>query len=252
MVEHLKYGTGPTKAIFIHGWFGDVHDFDAVFSGIDPDLFSIACVEFRGYGVAKDQSGPFDVDRIAQDALALADELGWERFSVVGHSMGGKVAIKVVTIAPERVEKLCGIAPVWAGRSPFDEERLSMLRRAPQVLAVREGVIHGTTGGRLPAFWSRTLAAKSGAICKPEALGDYFESWALGDFSGEVAGLDIETLVVIGAYDPGLSEAAMKATWLANLPNARLIIMPDAGHYPIAETPIALAAHITTFLAAQA
>lgn len=249
MVEHLRYGTGPVRAIFIHGWFGDVHDFDAMFAAVDPAEFSIACVEFRGYGAAKASDGPFTIDAIAEDAIALADELGWSDFAVVGHSMGGKAALRVATKVPDRVERLCGITPVWAGRSPFDEERLEMLRGARHTPAVRQGVIHGTTGGRLPSYWSRSLANRSAEIAKAEAVGDYFESWALDDFSAEADGLDVETLVVIGAHDPGLSEAAMKATWLARLPRARLVVMPDAGHYPIAEAPIALAAHVTTFLA---
>lgn len=248
MVEHLRYGDGPVRAVFIHGWFGDVHDFDSMFAGVDPARFSVACVEFRGYGAARGSEGPFTIDAIAADALALADELGWGRFAVVGHSMGGKAALRVAGLAPERVERMCGIAPVWAGRSPFDEGRLTMLRGARDTVAVRQGVIHGTTGGRLPQHWSRGLAERSATIATPQAVGDYFESWALDDFAAEVDGLAMETLVVIGAHDPGLNEATMKATWLARLPNARLVVMPDAGHYPIAEAPIALAAHVTAFL----
>ena len=250
MAAHLRYGSGPVRAVFIHGWFGDVHDFDAMFAGIDPDRFSIACVEFRGYGTARDSQGPFTIDAIAGDAITLADELGWERFAVVGHSMG-KAALRVAGRAPDRVERLCGIAPVWAGRSPFDEARLAMLRGARETTAVRQGVIHGTTGGRLPPYWSRSLAERYATISTPQAVGDYFESWALDDFAAEIDGLETETLVIVGAHDPGLSEAAMKATWLARLPNARLVVMPDAGHYPIAEAPIALAAHVTGFLEKQ-
>lgn len=248
MVQHLRYGNGPVRAIFIHGWFGDVHDFDAMFAAVDPERFSIACVEFRGYGTARDNAGPFTIDTIAGDAIALADELEWDRFAVVGHSMGGKAALRVAGRARDRVARLCGIAPVWAGRSPFDEARLAMLRGARETSAVRQGVIHGTTGGRLPTYWSRSLAERSTAISTPQAVGEYFESWALDDFATEVDGLETETLVVVGAHDPGLSEATMKATWLARLPNARLVVMPDAGHYPIAEAPIALAAHVTAFL----
>lgn len=82
-------------------------------------------------------------------------------------------------------------------------------------------------------------------------MGEYFESGALDDFAAEVDGLETATLVVVGAHDPSRSEATVKAKWLARLPNARLVVMPDAGHYPIAEAPIALAAHVTAFLDGQ-
>lgn len=251
IVEHLRYGHGPIQAIFIHGWFGDVHDFDAMFAAVDPDRFSVACVEFRGYGAAKDSDGPFTIDTIADDAVALADQLEWRRFALVGRSMGAKAALRVAGKVPERVDMLCGIAPVWAGRFPFDEGRLAMLRGARETTAVRQGMIHGTTGGRFPTFWSQSLAGRSAEISSPQAIGDYFDSWALDDFSAKVDGLRTETLVIVGAHDPGLSKAAMQATWLARLPRARMIVMPDAGHYPIAEALIALAAHVTTFLAGR-
>ena len=248
LVEHIRYGDGPIRAIFMHGWFGDANDFGAVLAAVDPERFSIASLEFRGYCAARDSDGPFTIEAIATDALTLADELGWERFAVVGHSMGGKAALRVATMAADRVERLCGIAPVWAGRSPFDEARLAMLRKAPGDVAVRQAVIHGSTGARLPKFWSRNLAERCGSIAQAQAIGDYFESWALDDFSAAVDGLETETLVIVGAHDPGLSEATMKSTWLARLPHVRMIVMPDAGHYPIAEAPLALAAHVTSFL----
>ncbi|WP_306430820.1 alpha/beta fold hydrolase [Streptomyces sp. 2R] len=47
---------------------------------------------------------------MAEDALALADGLGWESFSLVGHSMGGKAAQQVLAQAPRRVRKLVGLA----------------------------------------------------------------------------------------------------------------------------------------------
>lgn len=251
MLPHLRYGEGPTRAILIHGWFGDMHDFDMMLTAVDPAEFSVASIEFRGYGEAKDREGPFDIETIATDVLTLADDLGWDEFAVVGHSMGGKAALRVAANAPGRVKRLCGISPVWAGRSPFDEERLATMRGAPTNPAVRQGVIHGTTGARHPAFWSRNIAERSVEQARGEAVGDYFESWALGDFAAEVEELETETLVVVGAHDPGLNEAAMKATWLANLPNARLEVLSDAGHYPIFEAPVSLAGHLTRFLSPE-
>ncbi len=49
-------------------------------------------MDLRGYGGRKQVSGEFTIEEAAADAITLADELGWDRFSVIGHSMGGKVA----------------------------------------------------------------------------------------------------------------------------------------------------------------
>ncbi|WP_165839007.1 alpha/beta fold hydrolase [Roseicella frigidaeris] len=248
-MEAYRYGNGPVRAVLIHGWFGDAHDFDAMLAAMDPDLFSLACVEFRGFGARRGEPGPYDVATIARDAVALADELGWERFDVVGHSMGGKAALRVAVEAPGRVGKLCGIAPVWAGRSPFDEQRLGLFRKARDVVGMRQGIVANTTGGRLPAIWSRRVAEHSMRISDPDAFAAYFESWALEDFAREAAAVTAETLVIVGAHDPGITEAVARATWLATLPNAQLVVMPDSGHYPAQECPLILAAHVTRFLA---
>ena len=249
IMETYQYGNGPVRAILIHGWFGDAHDFDAMFNAIDPAVFSFACVEFRGYGNRKGEQGPYDIATIAADAVALADRLGWERFNIVGHSMGGKAALKVAADVPDRVEKLCGISPVWAGRSPFDDARLALFRAAKDALPARQGIIANTTGGRLPPVWCRRVAEHSMTISDRAAFAAYFESWALDDFASAAAGLAVSTLAIIGAHDPGVSEQATRATWLAHLPNASMAVLPDAGHYAANECPLILAAHLAAFLA---
>ena len=249
IVETYQYGIGPVRAILIHGWFGDAHDFDAMFNAIDPAVFSFACVEFRGYGHRKGEQGPYDIATIAADAVALADHLGWERFNVVGHSMGGKAALKVAVDVPDRVDRLFGISPVWAGPSPFNDARLALFRAARDALPAREGIIANTTGGRLPPIWCRRMAEHSMAISDRAAFAAYFESWALDDFARAAAGLAVPTLAIIGAHDPAVSEQATRATWLAHLPNAALAVLPDAGHYGANECPLILAAHLATFLA---
>ena len=50
-------------------------------------------------------SGRFTMDEIAGDTLALADELGWDEFDLVGHSMGGMAAQQVLAAEPRRVRR---------------------------------------------------------------------------------------------------------------------------------------------------
>lgn len=248
-MDDYVYGNGQVRVMFIHGWFGDAHDFDAMFAAIDPDVFTIACVEYRGYGVRKGSAGPFDISTIARDALEMADRLGWDRFAVLGHSMGGKVAFKVAVDAPHRVERLCGIAPVWAGRSPFDEKTIAVFRSAKTSVGPRQGIIANTTGGRLPAIWAKRIAEHSMKVSDVDAFAAYFESWAFEDLSAIAVTMKTETLVIVGAHDRGVSPDVAKATWIAKLPNAKIVVLPDSGHYPANECPLVLAAHVATFLA---
>jgi pimeloyl-ACP methyl ester carboxylesterase len=57
-----------------------------------------------------------------------------------------------------------------------------------------------------------------------------------------------EILAIAGAADAGLPPEAVKATWIAHLPNARLQVLSDCGHYPMFERPLALASIFEQFL----
>lgn len=62
-------------------------------------------------------------------------------------------------------------------------------------------------------------------------------------------GNPVRVLVIVGEHDAALSAGLMRATWLACYPNATLGVMPNAGHYPVDETPVALATSVERFLA---
>lgn len=245
---HKIYGHGPIRAIFLHGWFGTSADYGWAVTALDPNRFSICLPDFPGFGARKDEGGPYTVDGIARDALAIADGLGWDRFSIVGHSMGGKAALRVAALAPARVERICGITPVGASPVPFDEELLGVLRAAAQVVDIRQGVIDQGTSGKLSPHWCRQMALDSEATSRTDAFAAYFESWAHDDFSSAVAGLSHPALALVGALDTSVTEDAVRATWLSLLPNARLERINNCGHYPTHEAPVLLGTLIGNFL----
>jgi len=248
MIGHFIHGRGPVRAIALHGWLGDWRVFEPLLPALDPDVFSLAFLDCRGYGASKAMPGPFDIGTVAADAQSLADHLGWDRFALMGHSMGGKAALRVAADAPDRVTRIMALNPVWAGPAPFDPQTLQFFRDAVSQMSARAAILDGTTGGRLPKAWSNGLAARSLEASTVEAFGAYLESWALDGFAGEAQGLPHETLVVVGGHDTGVTEEGARATWLAQLPNARLEVLAHCGHYPLLESPPALAALIEQFL----
>ena len=62
--------------------------------------------------------------------------------------------------------------------------------------------------------------------------------------------MPVPVKVIVGEHDPDLNPAAMTATYLAWYPNASLEVMANAGHYPMNETPVALATSLQAFLGA--
>jgi pimeloyl-ACP methyl ester carboxylesterase len=81
-----------------------------------------------------------------------------------------------------------------------------------------------------------------------EAFGAYLTAWAKTDFSAEVKADAVPVKVIVGAHDPALGEATMRATWLQHHPGAELEVLPDAGHYAMYETPVRLVTVLEEFL----
>ncbi len=249
---HLLIGNGPHKVIGLHGWFGHAKGWGPFAQHLNGQDFSYALMDQRGYGGMRGSGGPYTVEQIAQDALALADHLGWQRFSLIGHSMGGSAIQQVLVAAPGRVRALVAITPVSAAGVPFDEQGWQLFTAAGSDPAARRGIIDFTTGNRLTGTWLDAMVASTQAHSDAEAVAGYLPSWANTAFVDKVQGQPLPVLVLPGEHDPALGEAACRATWLQHYPQAQLHVLRNAGHYPMDETPVILATEIERFLAGVA
>ncbi len=215
---------------------------------VDPERYSFAFLDYRGYGRRRDVTGEFTVPEIARDAVVLADELGWDRFALVGHSMGGAAVLRVFADVPDRVSAVIGISPVPASGVPFDEESWALFDGAAQNDDNRYAIIDFTTGNRNSATWIRQMVAASVASSTREAFGAYLPSWAKGDFAAELPTPTVPVKAIVGEHDPALGAPTMEATWLAQLSGCALDVLPNAGHYAMYETPVALVTSIEATL----
>src|ERR1700722_7167777 len=89
-ILHVTAGNGPVQVIFLHGWFGDHRVFSQLFKEVDGHRFTYATFDIRGYGKSRNVVGTYTVKEVADDAIGVANDLGWDAFHVVRHSMGGR------------------------------------------------------------------------------------------------------------------------------------------------------------------
>jgi pimeloyl-ACP methyl ester carboxylesterase len=241
-------GTGPRHVLALHGWFGSAAGWGPFAELFDGDRYSVAFVDFRGYGARRGEPGAFTLAEIAADALAAADELGWPDFAVMGHSMGGSAMQRVLADAPDRVRGLVGISPVPSTGVPFDEQGWQLFSSAAEDRGSRFAIIDLTTGNRLSSSWVDRMVQFSLDQSDVPAFAGYLEAWAHTDFSAEVQGNPVPVLVVVGEHDPALGAPVMRQTFLGQYPNASLEVLPNAGHYAMFETPVALLTCVERFL----
>ncbi|HLN68942.1 MAG TPA: alpha/beta hydrolase [Streptosporangiaceae bacterium] len=247
--SYVTVGSGDHHVLAVHGWFGSARGWGSLPEFLDGSAYTYVFMNLRGYGDRQDVAGEFTVDEVAADALAVADDLGWDRFSVVGHSMGGKFAYRVQLEAPDRVRRLVALNPVPAGAVPFDDEGWALFSGAPKDPANRAAIIDFTTGNKLTKVFINQVVQHSLDNSTVEAFAGYLQAWAKSDFTAQTK-VDTATpvKVIVGVNDPALSADVMEQTWLVTFPNAEMTILPDAGHYPMFEAPVSLATSIEGFL----
>ena len=247
--SYVTVGSGDHHVLAIHGWFCSARGWGSLPEFLDGAAYTYVFMDLRGYGDRKEVAGEFTVDEVAADALAVADDLGWDRFSLLGHSMGAKFAHRVLLQAPDRVRKLVGLNPVPAGAAPFDADGWALFSGAPADPRKRAAIIDFTTGNKLTKTFINQVVKHSLDNSTVEVFAAYLQAWAKSDFTAE-AKVDTGTPVklIVGVNDPALPADVMEQTWRVFFPNAELTILPDAGHYPMFESPVSLATSIEEFL----
>ncbi|MAZ05344.1 alpha/beta fold hydrolase [Marinobacter sp. SS8-8] len=110
-LNHRITGEGP-PLILLHGLFGSLENLGGIARRLE-DQWQVHALDERNHG-GSPHTGAMDYPAMAEDVIAYMDARGIAKASLLGHSMGGKVAMQVALQAPERVDKLivADIAPV--------------------------------------------------------------------------------------------------------------------------------------------
>ncbi len=208
-----------------------------MFEYVDRQQFTFAFIDCKGYGSKKSESGPYTVEQIAADIISAATLLLWDEFHVLGHSMAAMSVQRLMADFPKRILSGIMLAPVPASGACIDEDRRRLLLRAIEDGDARQQLIDANTGDRQSQSWLRRLRDLSMSGTRPEVLSAYMDSWTGTDFSREVDGCVVPALAIVGTLDPGAPATRIRETmgkWFSRL---TLVVMPDAGHYPMQEVP---------------
>ncbi|WP_275555448.1 esterase [Mixta sp. Marseille-Q2659] len=234
--------------LLIHGLFGSLDNLGVLARGLKADRPLIQ-VDVRNHGLSP-RSDEMAYREMAQDMLETLDAHGIDKVTVIGHSMGGKIAMTMTALAPERIEQLVliDIAPVdyctrrhdeiFAAVKAVTEANVRLRSEAANVMRsfiAEEGVIQfllksfheGEWRFNVPALWNN-YATISGWETVPAWHGP--------------------ALFIRGELSPYLDDIHRDAL-LAQFPQARAHVIAGAGHWVHAEKPDAVLRAVRRFLA---
>jgi pimeloyl-ACP methyl ester carboxylesterase len=257
-----SHGRGERPLVLVHGFSGFRQDF----AGQLPELARhgrVLAPDLRGHGESgRGEAGSYGFAALVADLLGLLDALGIERADVLGHSMGGMIALRAALAAPERVASLV-LMSTSAGPLGFvDRTQLALAGRVAreagmpalaQILRARAAgdAARGEADRRIEKEWGeerfwgwRTarVAAMDPAAYAPLALALAEQE----DLTPRLAAIACPTSVLVGELDRefrGPSDALAKG-----IPGARLHVLASAGHQPQHEAPDAWRAAVLEHL----
>ena len=253
----LAAGAGP-PLVMLHGLGATKAEFLPMLPWLAPTHRVIA-VDLPGFGdSSKPVRAAYDAKFFARSVTALLDELGLERTRLLGHSMGGRVALEVAARAPERVERLVAMTPslAWLRERPW----------APWLRLVRPelGLLQPTPRPAVEAFVKRAIPGATSTWVRP-AIDEFLRSYMsprgraafyaaarqiyLEDpapFWERLRDLEAPSLFIWGANDT-LVPAGFERHVRDAVPSAEHVLL-RSGHVPQLEAPRRLEAVLKGFL----
>ncbi|MBC7803350.1 MAG: 3-oxoadipate enol-lactonase [Candidatus Parcubacteria bacterium] len=245
-------GSDDRPALLLGNSIGTDH---CLWDPVMPELtrsFRVLRFDMRGHGASEASSAPeYALDRLARDALAVADAAGAKRFHFAGISLGGMIGMWLGVHAPERLERL-----VLSNTAPhFPPEGW-----ADRIAAVRAGGMASIADMAMGRFFTPAFVQGGGPLygTARRTLLNVDPAGYIGccaairdmDLRGDLATIAVPTLVIAGKHDLATPPAQGHAIAAAILGAAFKELA--CAHIPTLEAPAAFVDAVLGFLSAQA
>lgn len=211
----MQVGDGP-PLVLLHGLAGSGQWWERNLPAL-ASSFKVTSIDLPGFG-SSDRSTRLILDEVPAQVAALMGELGIERAHVMGHSMGGLVAGGLAAEHPERVDRLVlvdagflSLDPTWRHR--LTGPLLTLPWTAPSIVPVLVRDLFRSGPVRMAAATAELLRK---------------------DWSHKLPAITAPTLVVWGQHDR-VCNPRIGNEIAAAVPDARLVVIPGAGHNPMWE-----------------
>lgn len=257
----------PLPIVLVHGTSASLHTWQGWAAALRAQRRVIS-FDLPAFGLTGPFSGryagrPYGGDDYARFVLDLLDALGVQRAVLGGNSLGGEVAWRVASLAPQRVERL---VLVDAAGYPFEPESIPigfMLARVPLANRLSEwalprGVVESSvrnvygdparvTPQLVDRYFELTLREGNRRALVQRFQAQNLDAEAFDANRQRIRALSMPALIVWGGRDRLIPPSIARA-FQADLPRSRLVVFDTLGHVPHEEDPAATVAAVREFL----
>lgn len=239
--RYLTRGEGP-PVLVLHGWGASIETVFPIVTSLAP-VAAVYALDLPGFGQSELPPQPWGVEDYQTFLAAFMDALEIERPAIVGHSNGGRIAIRMASTEPARASRLVLVDS--AGIRP--KRTLRWYRRVGMAKIGKYAArFLGSPGERLRAL----LVGRAGSA-------DYLAAGPMqptlvklvnADLRPFMPEIEVPTLLVWGSEDSDTPLSAAREMERL-IPDAGLVVLEDAGHYSYLDQPARFARIVLHFIA---
>jgi pimeloyl-ACP methyl ester carboxylesterase len=232
----------PPTLVFVHHFGGSARTWDWVISALGGPCPTFA-LDLPGFGSAASAPGPFTVSAYADQVAAGIRTSGARDFILVGHSMGGKVAMALAARQPQGLTALLLLAPSPPTPEPIEEEAWEELIRGWGEGCAMSRTLEEITAEPLSGAL-RQRAISDMMRCGKAAWTAWLTDGSREDISAVMSHVSVSATILSGTRDSVLPTELMREEVAARLGDASVKPIAGAGHLLPLEAPDAVAAAI--------
>lgn len=250
--------SGPAAApavLMLHGFGASLHTWEPLAQGLQAG-FRVIRIDLPGSGLSPpDATGVYSDDRTIDILLALMASRGIHRATLIGHSIGGRIAWTFAARHPEKMQKLVLISPDGFASPGFEygkQPDVSWLLQAMRFVLPKSLLLMSLKPAYAnPAVLTGPLADRYHDLMRApgarQALLDRMAQTVLVNPTPLLQKITAPTLLVWGAKD-AMIPVANAADYQAAMPSAQRVVLPGVGHLPQEEAPGPTLAAVLAFL----
>ena len=243
-IENLKIsyqveGTGP-PVVLLHGWGGEANSFKPIFDYLSR-FYQVYALDLPGFGLSEFPLTAWDASDYARFLLAFFHKLDINKAHLIGHSYGGRISIVMATEAPMKVDKLvlvdsAGIIPRRTAIYHIKIYFAKMGRSMRRFGAIGNGLANAV------AQWTGSKDYREAGPMKATLVKSVNQN-----LQPILKKIQATTLLIWGENDTATPISDGKIME-AEIPDAKLIILKDAGHFSYLDQRQQFCEIVTKFL----